>query len=157
MHAHNGVHVVRTFAEFDRWLGHSASGRSTRHQLWLGRPGKGKTARLHKHVKNTVGEEYFPDAQGRVEAPIYSGRVTPAKFFARGWQHHLDPLVCFNDLAIHRLDHAWEALLTQYLERQGRRTVRWDLKSKAELDPADRDEITRYLRRHGLLERFLRE
>jgi hypothetical protein len=154
MDQHRGVTVVRTRAEFDRWLAHAVLGRSNRHQLWLGRPGKGKTARIHLHVKNTVGSDVFPDREGRVEAPIYSGRITPAKWFVRGWQHHLEPLVCFNDVSIRRRDEAWEAMLCQFLETCGPRTVRWDLKARAALDPEDEREIARYLKCKGLLAAF---
>ena len=92
---------------------------------------------------------------GRVEAPIYSGRMTPAKWFIRGWQHHLEPLLCLNDLSIRRVDPDWEAMLCQFLEAAGRRTIRWDLKGRAGLEPEDLREITRYLRRRGLLDEFL--
>lgn len=151
------VTTVRTFHDFDLWLGHAVSGRSNRHQLWLGRPGTGKTARLHRHVRNTVGTDDFPGLPGRVAAPIYTGRITPPKWYVRGWQHRLERLLCLNDVTIHTMDLAWESLLLQFLERPGHRTIRWDLKAKAELDAADRQEIARYLDRHGLLEQFLRD
>lgn len=154
---HPGTTVVRRLADFDLWLGHAVRGRSKRHQLWLGRPGKGKTARLHRHVKNSVGNDMFSCLEGRVEAPIYSGRITPAKWFIRGWQHHLEPLLCLNDVTIRRVDDAWESMLCQFLEVAGPRTIRWDIKSRADLEPEDRRDITRYLRRNGLLDQFLRE
>src|SRR5271155_3054907 len=102
MYLHPGTSVIRRFADFDLWLGHAVQGRSKRHQLWLGRPGTGKTARLHRHVKNTVGTDMFPALGGRIPAPIYAGRITPAKWFIRGWQHHLEPLLCLNDVSIPR-------------------------------------------------------
>jgi hypothetical protein len=154
---HRGVTVVRTFADFDLWLGHAVRGRSKRHQLWFGRPGKGKTARLHRHVRNLAGADLFPDLKGRVEAPIYVGRMTPAKWFIRGWQHRLEPLLCLNDLSIRRLDQDWEAMFAQFLEAAGRRTIRWDLKGRAGLEPEDLREITRYLQRRGLLDEFVNE
>lgn len=154
MHQKLGVTVVRTFADFDLWLGHAVQGRSKRHQLWLGRPGKGKTARLHRHVRNTVGHDPNPHLEGRVSAPIYAGRMTPSKWFIRGWQHRLEPLLCLNDLAIRRVDPDWESMLCQFLEAAGPRTIRWDLRGRAELEPEDRREIVRYLRRRGLLDRF---
>jgi hypothetical protein len=153
----NGTRVIRTFAEFDQWLGHAVEGRSNRHQLWLGRPGKGKTARLHRHVQNTVGKDMFPAIKGRIQAPVYSGRITPAKWFIRGWQHHLEPLLCLNDVSIRRVDDAWESMLCQFLETPGARTIRWDLKSRSDLGPEDLREIASYLRRMGLLDRFVRE
>jgi hypothetical protein len=103
---HRGARNVRTFEDFDRWLGHVVQGRSTRHQLWLGRPGVGKTARIQRLVENSVGNDRYPDLQGRVRAPIYGGRITPAKWFIRGWQHRLEPLLILNDLQIGRLDSA---------------------------------------------------
>ena len=157
MDQHRGVTVVHTFADFDLWLGHAVRGRSNRHQLWLGRPGKGKTARLHRHVRNSAGADLFPDLMGRVEAPIYAGRMTPAKWFIRGWQHHLEPLLCLNDLSIRRVDPDWEAMLCQFLEAAGRRTIRWDLKGRTALEPEDGREIIRYLRPRGLLDKFLDE
>lgn len=152
-----GATIVRRFDEFDRRLASVVQERSNRHQLWLGRPGSGKTARLHRHVKNLVGHDMFPRLEGRVEAPIYEGRITPAKFFIRGWQHHLEPLLCLNDVSIHKMDVSWEMLLCQFLERAGDRTIRWDLKARAELDPGDQQEITDYLQRNGLLDQFLQE
>jgi hypothetical protein len=157
MNEHPGRTVVRTFRDFDLWLGHAIHGRSRRHQLWLGRPGTGKTARLHRHVRNGVGADLFPGRPGRVEAPIYAGTITPAKWFIRGWQHHLEPLLCFNDVSIRRVDATWEAMLCQFLERPGRRTIRWDLKTRASLAPQDQREITAYLRDRGLHGAFLRE
>src|SRR5689334_1133541 len=106
-----GATIIRTFAEFDLWLGHAVRGTSRRHQLWLGRPGKGKTARLHRNVRNTVGHDMFPSQKGRVDAPIYGGRITPGKWFVRGWQHHLEPLLCLNDVLIRRVDADWESML----------------------------------------------
>ena len=35
--------------------------------------------------------------------------MTPAKWFIRGWQHHLEPLLCLNDIHIRRVDPDWEA------------------------------------------------
>lgn len=157
MDNYSGATLVRRFADFDLWLGHAVQGRSKRHQLWLGRPGKGKTARLHRHVKNTIGHDLFPRLERRVAAPVYSGRITPAKWFVRGWQHHLEPLLCLNDVSIRRVDDAWESMLCQFLEVGGPRTIRWDTKTREDLDPEDRRDITRYLRQNGLLDRFLRE
>jgi hypothetical protein len=157
MNEHPGRTVVRTFRDFDLRLGHAVHGRSRRHQLWLGRPGTGKTARLHRHISNSVGVDLFPDLPGRMAAPIYSGTITPAKWYIRGWQHHLEPLLCLNDVSIRRVDAAWEAMLCQFLERPGRRTIRWDLKTRASLAPQDQAEITAYLRDRGLLDAFLRE
>ena len=101
---YQGVTTVRRLEDFDRWLQYAVEGKTCRHQLWLGRSGTGKTARLHKHVKNTIGHDMFPHMEGRVEAPIYSGRITPAKWYVRGWQHHLDPLLLLNDVDIRRVD-----------------------------------------------------
>ena len=143
--------------DFDAWLGHAVQGRSKRHQLWLGRPGKGKTARLHRHIENTVGQRMFPHLKGRVAGPIYSGRITPAKWFIQGWQHRLEPLLCLNDVAIRRVDTDWESMLCQFLEVAGPRTRRWDLKSRATLEPEDRRDIVRYLRQKGLIDQFLQE
>jgi hypothetical protein len=154
-HEYRGAQTVRTFQEFDRWLGHAVHGRSPRNQLWLGRPGVGKTARIQRLVRNSVGSDRYPDLQGRVEAPIYGGRITPAKWFIRGWQHRLEPLLILNDLQIGRVDSAWESMLCQFLEQEGRRTIRWDPRSAVALDPSDRRGIERYLRRMGLLDRFL--
>ena len=143
--------------DFDRWLGHVVQGRSKRHQLWLGRPGKGKVARIHRAVQNSVGSDMFPDLQGRVVAPIYGGRVTPAKWFIRGWQHHLEPLLVLNDIDIRRMDTSWESMLCQFIESPGPRTIRWDLKTGASIDGVDHDEIVAYLQKKGLLDKFLRE
>ena len=154
---HSGTRIVRRFADLDLWLGHAVQGRSKRHQLLLGKPGKGKTARLHRHVRNTIGHDLFPKQPGRVAAPIYSGRITPAKWFVRGWQHHLEPLLCLNDVSIRRVDEAWESMLCQFLEFEAKRTIRWDIKGRMDVDAEDRENIIRYLRRNGLLERFLRE
>jgi hypothetical protein len=157
MYEQLGITIVRKFKDFDRWLGHVVQGRSKRHQLWLGKPGKGKTARIHRAVKNSVGSDLFPDLTGRVMAPIYGGRVTPAKWYIRGWQHRLEPLLVLNDVDIRRMDTAWESLLCQFLESSGSRTIRWDLKSGASIDAVDHDSIARYLRKMGLLDEFLRE
>jgi hypothetical protein len=62
-----------------------------------------------------------------------------------------------NDVSIRRIDAAWEAMLCQFLERPGRRRIRWDLKTRASLSPQDQREITAYLRDRGLLDAFLRE
>ena len=97
-----------------------------------------------------------PKIKGRVEAPIYSGFVTPAKWFIRGWQHHLDPLLLLNDVDIRRGD-AWQSLLLQFLELPGRRTIRWDLKSKSELAPDDFREIVDYVSERSDLDQFLEE
>jgi len=48
-------------------------------------------------------------------------------------------------------------MLCQFLEAEGQRTIRWDLKSRASLDPMDLREIEAYLRQRGLLNRFLQE
>jgi hypothetical protein len=42
------------------------------------------------------------------------------------------------------------------LERPGRRSIRWDIRTTPRLVPTERDEIARYLRQRGLLETFLR-
>ena len=39
--------------------------RTKQHQIWIGAPGKGKTALIHKHVKNSVGYDMFPDYRGK--------------------------------------------------------------------------------------------
>jgi hypothetical protein len=129
--------IVRTFADMDAWMGAAVRGKIERHQLWLGRPGSGKTARLHRHIKNRVEHDMFPGLQDRAEAPIYSGRITPAKWFIRGWQHHLEPLLALNDVSISRIDESWESMLVQFLETAGTRTIRWDLKSHPDLSAGD--------------------
>ena len=115
----------------------------------------GTTSRLHRHVQNSVGSDMSPRLGGHVEAPVYSGRVTPAKWFIRGWQHRLEPLLCLNDVSIRRVDDAWESMLCQFLEASGPRTIRWDLRSGVTLTPSDSSEIVEYLRERGLLEQFL--
>jgi hypothetical protein len=154
---HNAVKLVKTFGDFRRLMGHAVAGRSPMHQLWLGRPGCGKTWMAHKLVENSVGADLCPHLGGRVRAPIYGGRITPAKFYVRMWLHHLDPLIVFNDLFIPAMNDAWEALLCQSLEAPGTRTVRNDLKIAGRLDPADVEEFSRYLEDRGLLAQFLAE
>jgi hypothetical protein len=66
----------------------------------------------------------FPSMRGRVECPVYSGRITPAKWYVRGWQHRLESLLCLNDVTIQRVDTAWESMLCQFLEAAGLRTIR---------------------------------
>ena len=100
---------------------------------WAGR--QGQTARLAPPYENTVGHVCFPHLKGRVAGPIYSGRITPAKWFIQGWRRRLEPLLCLNDVAIRRVDTDWESVLCQFLEVAGPRTIRWDLKSRATLEP----------------------
>ena len=152
-----GLVKVTRRADFHRKLQAAAEGRARRHQLWLGPPGKGKTTGLHRFFRNTVGYDLLPRLAGRVDAPIYGGTVKPAKLFFRGWQHHLDPFLIWNDLAIPRDSDEWLGMILQFCEHSDTRTIRWDLKTERGLGTATSREITNYLKERGLWPRFLEE
>ncbi|WP_210420383.1 hypothetical protein [Aquisphaera giovannonii] len=150
-----GAVTVRIFADLDRWPGHAVRGLSDRHQLWIGPPGKGKTARVHRDVANSICDDPFAGMEGRVAAAIYTGRITAAQWFVRGWQHRLEPLLVLNDVTIGRGDAAWRDMLLQFMERPGRRTIRWDNRSGPKYGAEDLREIEDDLRSRDLLDRLL--
>lgn len=122
------VTSVRTFGEFDQWLGHTVQGKAS---PALARP----TWKMQDGTAPQACQEYpwsrpFPMITGRVEAPIYPGRITPAKWFIRGWQHHREPLFFLNDIAIRKVDQSRESMLTQFLETDEKQSIRWDLNSR---------------------------
>jgi hypothetical protein len=86
----------------------------------------------------------------RLPVPYYHGRITPGKWYIRGWQHQDDPLLILNDPHIRPTDADWESMLCQFLETVGEREIRWDLRSEISLSAADREEIQQWFREHGL-------
>jgi hypothetical protein len=117
----------------------------------LGPPGKGKTMRVMKHFQPLTAADHpkCRRIKDRLPVPYYHGRITPAKWYIRGFQHQDDPLLILNDPYIKSTDSAWESMLCQFLETQGEREIRWDLKSGIGLDAGDQSEILRYFRTHG--------
>ena len=149
---HPNLRLLDTVEGLDRWLRHVQDGRCERHLLISGPPGKGKTLRLLRHFRPLTAADHPTTRHiaDRLAAPLYGGRVTPAKWFIRGWQHQDDPLLILNDLHIRPTDMDWESMLCQFLEISGEREIRWDLRSAIGLSPADREEILRWFREHGL-------
>jgi hypothetical protein len=148
---HPDLRVLNTVDDLDRWLLHVKKRRADRHLLILGPPGKGKTLRLMHHFRPMTAADHpkcrhIPD---RLPVPYYHGRMTPGKWYIRGWQHQDDPLLILNDLHIRSTDADWEAMLCQFLEVKGEREIRWDLRSEIRLTAADRDEIRQWLDEHG--------
>jgi hypothetical protein len=124
----------------------------------MGPPGRGKTLRLLKHFRPLTAADHptTRHIEDRLPVPFYQGRVTPAKWFVRGWQHQEDQLLVLNDLHIRPTDASWESMLCQFLESEGEREIRWDLRSEIILSKADREEILRWFREHGLPQSLLR-
>jgi hypothetical protein len=148
---HPNLRVLDTVEALDRRLLHVKEGRAERHLLIMGPPGKGKTLRLMRHFQPLTAADHpkCRRVQDRLPVPYYHGRITPGKWYIRGWQHQDDRLLILNDPHIRPTDADWESMLNQFLETAGEREIRWDLRSEISLSAADRSEILRYFLEHG--------
>jgi hypothetical protein len=149
---HANLRVLDTVEALDRWLLHVKEGRTERHLLIMGPPGKGKTLRLMRHFRPVTAADHPKSRRisDRLPVPYYHGRITPAKWYIRGWQHQDDPLLILNDPHIRPTDWGWESMLCQFLETAGEREIRWDLRSEISLSAADREEILQWFHEQGL-------
>src|SRR5262249_50489859 len=118
---HPNLRLLDRVEDLDRWLTHVQEGRCERHLLILGPPGKGKTLRLLRHFRPLTATDHPTTRHiaDRLETPFYGGRVTPAKWYIRGWQHQESSHLILNDLHIKPTDTDWESMLCQFLEVSG--------------------------------------